>query len=356
MREKVLVAALNWGLGHAARCIPIINALERFGAEVVIASDGAPLAFLKQEFPHLTAIELPAYGIEYSRKLPMVLSISMQMPKILLTIAKEQSFLRAIQQREHFTTVISDSRFGCLIPGMKNIYVTHQVRIKFPSSMSVFENLGALFHKMVWNRFDAVWVIDRKEEMALSGVMGHDCADKKLTYIGIASRFTTVRPHEKTVDICFLLSGPEPQRTMFEKMILARNWSEQKNYYLIRGLVQTRDTLALPQNWTVANHLSSVLLQQVLVSSKKIVCRSGYSTIMDLVRLGLGATLVPTPGQPEQEYLAEHLQRKLGFIAYPQHAIDFNNLQDSENAGFKPYRESDDLTLLEAALKSVFKA
>ena len=68
MKKKILIAPLNWGLGHATRCIPIIKALEENGFEPIIASDGVALALLKKEFPNLLNIELPAYNIQYAEK------------------------------------------------------------------------------------------------------------------------------------------------------------------------------------------------------------------------------------------------------------------------------------------------
>jgi predicted glycosyltransferase len=354
--KKVLIAPLNWGLGHATRCIPVINAFRKAGCEVVLASDGSPLNLLKKEFPHLKALELPSYNVRYSKHLPMALSIGLQMPKVLMNIRKERLYLNDLQKTEHFDIVASDCRFGCFIPGIKNVYLTHQVLIRFPKWCRVLEKPAAFFHKLVWQKFDRVWVIDRQGDLALSGEMGHSYTHPKLAYIGILSRFASVANTEKTTDVCFLLSGPEPHRTLWEKAIVSCAWPERKKYRLIRGLPETNERLPMPGNWTVSNHLSSDELQTALLSSKHIVCRSGYSTIMDLARLGLHATLIPTPGQSEQEYLAEYMSRKFGFASLDQRSMSTDALElDKELPLFVRYEEKEDENLLSKAIREVLE-
>ena len=354
--KKVLVAALNWGLGHASRCIPVVKAFERLGVQVVIASDGASLVVLKKEFPHLRAIELPSYDMRYSAKLPLALSICLQMPKILRNIKKENRLLKSLQVAENFDIVVSDCRFGCFLPGCFNVYITHQVRIRFPGFLSMLEGLGAELHKMVWKKFDYLWVIDRAGDRALSGDMGQSVRRHNLRYIGILSRFSdsAAAVVEKNIDVCFLLSGPEPHRTMLEKIIIHRYWPADKKYQLVRGLPHAAAAaVEMPGNWTVSNHLSSDELQTLLLSSKMIVCRSGYSTVMDLARLGLCAVLIPTPGQPEQEYLADYLSKKMHFSTLRQRALKKDGLTIQELPHAEPYRQADDGEQLSAAIREV---
>ena len=67
-KKRILVAPLNWGLGHATRSIPVINALIEEGFQPVIASDGIALSLLQKEFPELKSYELPSYNISYPKK------------------------------------------------------------------------------------------------------------------------------------------------------------------------------------------------------------------------------------------------------------------------------------------------
>jgi len=348
---KVLVAALNWGLGHATRCIPVVKALEGLGCEVIVASDGESLLLLQQEFPELKSIALPPYSVKYSATLPMAISIGLQLPKIAANIRSERRALRIAQVAEHFDLVISDSRFGCRIAGIVNVYMTHQVRIRFPGFFRMFEGLGAVAHWMVWKKFDWLWVIDRPGGQSLSGEMGHSRDKAKTRYVGILSRFSDVSENPpKNIDICFLVSGPQPHRSGFERAILDRQWPANKKYRLIRGLPRGAQVPAMPGNWTIDNHLPSARMREAMMSSKLIVCRSGYSTIMDLARLGLGAVLVPTPGQPEQEYLAAYMTRRMGWTSLSQRAFEKNGITLETLEAALPFRERDDAAMLQAAL------
>jgi hypothetical protein len=328
---KIFVCAMNWGLGHATRCIPLIKIFENLGCNVTLGSDGPSLILLKHEFPHLDAIELPSYGIKYSRILPMAFNMLFQMPKILINIIREKKYIDKIQESECFDIVVSDSRFGCHTKYATNIYLTHQVKIRFPRFMRFLEPGGVFFHHLIIKKFDNLWIIDRKGESSLAGDMSQVYGYDNVFFIGILSRFTCGCIIKKNIDVCFLLSGPEPQRTQFENIIVKLNMPDSKRYCLIRGLPESVDFLSMPANWKVYNHITSEELGNVLLSSRHIVCRSGYSTIMDLVKLGLSATLVPTPGQPEQEYLAEYLSGKFGFRSIKQKSFDEKSIELTEN-------------------------
>jgi hypothetical protein len=232
-----------------------------------------------------------------------------------------------------------------------NIYITHQVLIRFPKYLKKVEPLGAFFHRKVWQKFDQLWILDRDGNQSLSGELGHSYNYEKIQYIGISSRFTFQKTEKKNIDFCFLLSGPEPQRTLFEKVLLNYNWPEKYKYHLIRGLLDSGNVLNTGYNWTIYNHLSTKELQRVLCSSKKIVCRSGYSTIMDLFCLGLRATLIPTPGQPEQEYLARYISKKYDFSYMYQNNINFKRLVRIDYLpDMPPFNKTEDENLLQNAL------
>jgi UDP-N-acetylglucosamine:LPS N-acetylglucosamine transferase len=103
---------------------------------------------------------------------------------------------------------------------------------------------------------------------------------------------------------------------------------------LVRGLPGNEGPMPpLPPHVTAVNHLPTAELSQALQQTDWVVCRSGYTTVMDLVQLGKKAILVPTPGQTEQEYLGRYLQQQGLFYSVPQHL--FNLPTDLEKA--KPY-------------------
>ena len=122
MSGKILVAPLNWGLGHAARCIPIINELLKENFKPVLASDGPALELLRREFPELETLELPSYNIKYSKKL--WLGLLLRVPHIIKTIIKEKKFIAGYLKHHQLEGIISDNRFGLRHPSVPSVYIS----------------------------------------------------------------------------------------------------------------------------------------------------------------------------------------------------------------------------------------
>jgi UDP:flavonoid glycosyltransferase YjiC (YdhE family) len=155
---KVLVCPLNWGLGHATRCVPLVRRLLADGHEVVLVSDGFPLEFLRQQFPELRFIELPSYSIRYSAGKTQVLAMLWNLPGVIYGIYKEHKWLKNLLQREHFDQVISDNRFGLWNRKIKSIYMTHQLMIKMPFALKWLEPLAWLLHRLLILQYDECWI------------------------------------------------------------------------------------------------------------------------------------------------------------------------------------------------------
>lgn len=323
-QKKFLIAPLNWGLGHATRCIPIINELLAKGADVQLASDGVALALLQKEFPYLKSHELPAYNIQYPFD-NMVLSMAVQSHKILRGCAQEHIWLKRFLQRQNIDIVISDNRFGFFNATVKSIFMTHQLNIKAPFSVIV-DFVNAFFIK----KFDVCWIPDFENQPNLSGTLGHGGLAKLLNikYLGALSRMQYAEK-EKKYKAIFVLSGPEPQRTIFENIILKQlktlNVDTPPLYVLVRGLPQATNLMENTQNTIIYNYLTTKDLNEKILESEVLITRSGYSTIMDLANLGAKAVLIPTPGQTEQEYLAQNLMKNNIFFSQSQ--SDFNILK-----------------------------
>lgn len=311
---RILVAPLDWGLGHATRCIPLIRQLLHRGCDVWIASEGRTQQLLQQEFPSLTHIALRGYRVRYAAsRLGLAIKITAQIPRILQTVRYEKHWLRQVAQEFGLDAVVSDNRFGLRRPGLPCVFLTHQLRIKAP--------FGSLVQKLNYrfiNRFDSCWVPDAAGEPNLSGSLGHP---KRLPsipvhYLGVLSR---LEPREvfQPIKLVFLLSGPEPQRTLFEKQILhqlANTGPLIPGAVLIRGLPgggkrsSEMTDLVAKGKLVVYDHLPANPLEEVLSAAEWVVARTGYTTVMDLVHLRKKSILVPTPGQTEQEYLAGYLR------------------------------------------------
>ena len=303
-QRKVLIAPLDWGLGHATRCIPLIHELLHAGFKVIIAADGRSRVLLENEFPLATFLNLKGYNIQYSKTgVGLFFRLIGQISKIISIIRYEHNWLNKIIDDHGIDLVISDNRYGLHSQRIPCVFITHQLRIQSPIFGNVLQRLN--YHYI--NQFTECWIPDYEELPGLGGNLSHPqkMPSVPTRYIGPLSRFAFERGVEKHVLI--LLSGPEPQRSLLEKKILAQIKNCSEPVVLVRGLPGSAETLSTPSNVKVFNHLPALALQELIKEASFVVARSGYSTVMDLVRMHKKGVLIPTPGQTEQEYLADHL-------------------------------------------------
>jgi len=302
MKKKILIAPLNWGLGHATRCIPIIKALEENGFEPIIASDGVALALLKKEFPNLLSIELPAYNIQYAEKgKNFKWKLALQMPKMMLAIKKEKSKINKIIENYEIDGIISDNRLGVYSSKVPSVFITHQLNVLSGKTSWLTTKL----HSRYISKFDACWVPDVAGAENLSGKLGHP-----ETYIGPLSRIEKKSLPIK-YDIMVLLSGPEPQRTLLEKKLIKELENSSKEILFVKGIVESQQQIEKVNSITYYNFMNSEELSTAFNESEFVVCRSGYTTVMDLAKLEKKAFFIPTPGQYEQEYLAKKFKSEI---------------------------------------------
>ena len=321
---------LNWGLGHATRSVPVIQKLLQRGYNPVIASDGKALAYLKKEFPQLTFAELPAYNIRYSTKLPALLAVMLQTGNMLRVISAERRSLKRLMQTYRPVAVISDNRLGCYTKDFPSVFITHQLKLPLPFGRKLVSRLYQSFI----NKFDECWVPDFACQQNLSGELSHSLMPRiRVRYIGALSRFASLRVPEKThtYDACILLSGPEPQRSILEGKILNQLKVLDGNYVLIRGAGDLPEVLSPTPNIKLVPFAEARAVAEYIRASKVVVSRSGYSSIMDYYFLKNKALLIPTPGQPEQEYLARYHLHKGVFLYTAQQHLDLEHqLKEAE--------------------------
>jgi UDP:flavonoid glycosyltransferase YjiC (YdhE family) len=98
-KKKVLIAPLNWGLGHASRDLEIINQLLNENFEVIIGADKAPLLFLQEHFPNLKHLVIPSSTIKYPKNRAMILKMLLSSPKLIWGIYKEHQLLKKNHQK-----------------------------------------------------------------------------------------------------------------------------------------------------------------------------------------------------------------------------------------------------------------
>ncbi|TAF56073.1 MAG: glycosyl transferase family 28 [Sphingobacteriia bacterium] len=314
---RVLVAPLDWGLGHATRCIPIVRALLYQGYEVVLAAEGKTAALLQKEFPQVSFVELKGYRIRYSQKDDFLMTLARQLPKVLQTMRQEHKWLMSLAVEEKIDLVISDNRYGLWHPHIPCIFMTHQLQVRTPYRF--LNGWVRWIHYRFIEKFDACWVPDVKAWPGLAASLSHPrwLPNLPVSYIKLLSRFV---PNHLPIKFtcCALLSGPEPQRTILESMLVEAFSEITDPILLIRGLPEGGPALDVPANVTVVDHYTNDLLGYAIQRSEYIVCRSGYTSVMELLSLRKKMILVPTPGQTEQEYLALQLMRQELALSFPQ--------------------------------------
>ncbi|RXJ52145.1 glycosyltransferase family protein [Gelidibacter gilvus] len=337
MKKKILIAPLNWGLGHATRCIPIINALIQHNFIPVLASDGAALSLLRKEFPDLEALELPSYNITYSKKgYFLKLKLLKDSPRIMKTIRDEQNEIKSIVKTHTIDGIISDNRFGVYHKDLPSVFITHQLKVLSGNTTW----LSTKLHQKTIKRFDECWVPDNFGQPNLSGRMGHiENPMLNIKYIGPLSRFQKTSS-KSAYDIMVLLSGPEPQREILEKKLLEEFKDYKGKVLFVKGVVEDEQTVQESGNLTINNFMTTDLLEKSLNSSRLIIARSGYTTIMDLAKLGKKAFFIPTPGQFEQGYLAKRMQENHLAPFCKQDDFSLEKLKDIDN--FKGLEAFDD--------------
>jgi len=340
INKNVLIAPLDWGLGHATRCIPIIEKLKKQGCNIILASAGRALLLLRQEFPNLVSEELPAYNIIYSNDENLTVTLFSQIPKVLNVIWQENKILKTLIQKYDLDIVISDNRFGLYSQHIPSYIITHQLQIQDIDKRWWMQATMNWVNNYFLNKFNAIWVPDYNDDRSLSGALSHnDGMSKPIHYLGPLSRFQDQwmsMSLERTFKLVILISGPEPQRTIFEKIILREIDRLHISTMIVLGKPEYGTIRKYNNYVTIADHLLTAQLFHILSNCETIVCRSGYSTIMDIAALGKKAILIPTPGQAEQIYLANYFKSKNIFFAEEQRTFDLQRALH-ENQKYKGF-------------------
>ena len=321
--KTIFYGALDWGLGHATRSVPIIKQLLKNNSVILGVTPLTKLIF-DEEFPELKKIDLPAYNITYSKVFPLWIKMGLSFPRISQIIADENKLLQTIISENKIDVVISDNRFGLYSDKAHSVFITHQLFLKAP----VFENFGSKINQKYISKFSEVWVPDYEEEdKSLSGELSHGKKidfHKNIKYIGPQSRLRDVitEIEKDKYDYLILLSGPEPARTELEKILLEKFKASEKKAAFVKGSESGVGT-SEKKSMEIYAFPKKEELKKLILSSQKIICRSGYSTLMDMHALEKKELiLIPTPGQTEQEYLAKYWEKKFGTKAVSQSEIN----------------------------------
>lgn len=303
--KTILIAPLNWGLGHATRCIPIIKALQENNFIPIIASDGIALALLRKEFPYIQTLELPSYQIEYAKNgKNFKWKLLKNLPKMMEAIWEEKRLVKKWVKKYAIEGIISDNRLGVFSPKVPSVFITHQLNVMTGNTTWI----TSILHQKIIKKYTECWVPDIENAPNLTGKLGHLKTNTlDLKYIGPLSRL-----HKKEVpqkyDLMVILSGPEPQRGILEELLKREVLRFDGKVVFIKGIVEKEQKKEEIENITYYNFMNTRQIEQTFNESEIILSRSGYTTIMDLAILQKKAFFIPTPGQYEQEYLAKKLK------------------------------------------------
>lgn len=321
----------------------MVDALIRANFEPVIASDGNALELLQKEFPSLKSYKLPSYNIHYAKKGNLLkLRLLFRVPSIISIVNNEKKRIHEIIEKEKIKGLISDNRLGVYSNKIPSVYITHQLNVL--SGNTTF--LTSIIHQRIIQKYDECWVPDTANNNNLTGVLGHLKGNRlSVNYMGIVSRFQ-FRKSDMKYDLLVLLSGPEPQRSALESKLLTELRHYKGSVLVVRGVLSKQNSIVTPNKFKVVDYMLTDELEEAINQSNFVIARSGYSTIMDLAVLEKKAFLIPTPGQFEQQYLAERMNEKKIAPFCGQEDFSIDKLEQITNyTGFKKGTTSIDLEL-----------
>jgi spore coat polysaccharide biosynthesis predicted glycosyltransferase SpsG len=319
--KTIFISPLDWGLGHATRCVPIVRKLIKNNNKIILGTTSSTFPVFEEEFPDLEKINMPAYNIRYSATIPLWLKLLLNWRRISGVIREEQKFVDETIHKYKIDVVISDNRFGFHSKKARSIFMTHQVFLKTPFGSSMAQKINS---KYILN-FDELWIPDYADEnKSLSGELSHGTHfHPSVQYVGPQSRLKLNEAVKQKYDYLFLISGPEPQRSIFQNLLVERS----KNYPELKfALVSNSPQITQQKNIDCFESPNAKNLSKIINESSTVICRSGYSTLMDLHLLEKKELiLVPTPGQSEQEYLAEYWKKNFSSGSIRQNQINSLN-------------------------------
>jgi len=334
---SVLVSSLNWGLGHATRDIPIIHELNKRGHDVTIASCGNALSALKREFPDCRFIDFPDYPAPYSSGSLFLPKFCAYLPVMLHALAAERRTLQHILERDRYNLIISDNRLGVYSDQVPSLFITHQIHFHFPPLIWPVELFALLLNRVLHTKFDHVIVPDNSPgPHSLAGKLSRPLLFSSLRHIYYAGILATARRLDvaENLDYLIIISGPEPQRTIFEQTILPQLPDLSGSKLVLLGSPAGRTTACPDPDTSIKSYVDTDEKISLINRAKFVICRSGYTTMMELAEVQKRhALFIPTPGQTEQEYLSSYYWRKGWFLSQSQYRINL----DRDVAAAEPF-------------------
>lgn len=359
---SICISPLDWGLGHATRCIPLIQSLQSLGHAIYIAAEGHHAVILKEAFPAVPILPLRGYRVSYSHYRSLFfITVLLQGPKILYSAFHEYFWLKKMNKKYHFDLIISDNRVGFFHKQVPSVFITHQLELIMP-----YQWATCLFQRLqyIWlKNFSACWVPDMEGKDNLSGKLGNPSLKPSLPlwYMGCLARLQPLTQdkltgvQQKHVLFLGIVSGPEPQRTLLENILWNEGNQLHKKFMVVAGLPLNKAHQRQSETGTLYHHLAGTELATAIQNADYIICRGGYTSLMELIPFKKKLIFVPTPGQTEQEYLGAYWQKNQWALHYEQAHFNVSTaLQEASRFEYKqPPFQSLSADALKAALKQL---
>lgn len=350
---KTLFAVCSWGLGHATRDIPLMRGILKAKHSLTIVGRGRSLELLKGELgDRCQYVSMSDYSSVYSEKDFSVAKFLGYFPFYIDEIVKEHIKIKKLVRKEKYERIISDSRFGVYDKKIPSYFVFHQLRFISPARIKLFEMATEGFNYSFFKENFSMFLVPDDKKNTLSGDLSHNLRyfkDNKVEYLGIISDLKK-REVKQDIDYFISLSGPEPQRTVLEKIILQQASSLKGKVVIALGRPEDQSNRTF-NHLDIFGYLGRKKQEEIMNRAKLVITRSGYSTLMELAALNKKALLIPTPGQTEQVYLADYHKKKGNFYSVSQDEL--NLTRDVEIAS--QYRGLSDKVDTDKAVKIFMK-
>jgi len=315
MKKPVaLFSVSSLGLGHASRTLPLIQSYQATH-DIHIISAGNALTFFREEVKDAFFYECQDYPpLERGRGFGFYWHIIVDSIITVVRIRREHTFVQSLIQKIHPQFIISDGRYGSYDEKIPSFLISHQISFVMPRGLGIFQGIADFFNHRAFNQFTSLIIPDYEYEgHSLAGALSHHpmLARLKHEYVGILSAYRKVKM-KKDVEALFVISGyllEHRQRFISSLLERARAMSGKKVFILgnPREEKYSYDAKSDIEMYGLPSHEVKMTLFN---RAQRVISRSGYTTIMDLAELGIPGDLVATPGQTEQEYLAQHLEKK----------------------------------------------
>ncbi|GAB5416237.1 MAG: glycosyltransferase [Crocinitomicaceae bacterium] len=290
--KKVLLSPLNWGMGHVSRTIGLIHQFISQGNTLVLACDDFQSEVYRSYFPEIIIVEHKGYPFDFGGKGNFAWDLGKNLSALKVRMKQEQLEVEAFVKEYDIEVVLSDHRYGFFSKQVTSVFLTHQYHLPVSGLLSISDN----WHKKRMRPFDHIWILDAANSR-LSGKLTENIKDDRVLYIGAYSRFSIYEEQQKLRDVVVVVSGPQVYAQQFADE-MSRKYP--KAMFICPNEIHLDDSI---------ERISGTWLEQdaVILQAKRLISRSGYSTIMDLEILKISAELHPTPGQAEQIYLHQRL-------------------------------------------------